>query len=202
MGSLTTMANGMVRLGFLFRLMLAVSATIFDDAARAQKGIDGGPLRPVAGSVADVVRSGGHEAASIADQSLSGRGKRRDSASRGSLAADGDSRVPTGPERDRVTGRSPAERLPSDFTPWWQSRVGSRLRDGFEAHPIDLEALIVSALAFSPHVRAISQEVLIHETEIIEAEAEFDGAPTAQHRRPTSFTRAQRVGRQKTPAHD
>ncbi len=72
---------------------------------------------------------------------------------------------------ESVDGR---EQLPVGFMPWWQQRVRDRLRDGDEAHRVDLDALIVSALAFSPRVRAVSQDVLIQETAIIEARAAFD----------------------------
>ena len=66
------------------------------------------------------------------------------------------------------------EGLPTGFTPWWNQAVMKRLGEFPDAHPIDLDALIVSALACSPRVRAISEDVLIQETSILEAQATFD----------------------------
>jgi outer membrane protein TolC len=66
------------------------------------------------------------------------------------------------------------DQLPPAFLPWWHSWVTARLRPSPGTHPVDLDALIVSALAFSPRVRAVSQDVLIQETTIVEAQAYFD----------------------------
>ena len=64
--------------------------------------------------------------------------------------------------------------LPSEYIPWWQPLVSERLRAEDEPRPVNLDALIVSALAHSPRVRAVSQDVLIQETAILEARAVFD----------------------------
>ncbi len=79
--------------------------------------------------------------------------------------------LPSPRDLESVEGR---EQLPANFIPWWQQHVGDRLREGDESHLVDLGALIVSALAFSPRVRAVSQDVLIQETAIVEARAAFD----------------------------
>ncbi len=75
---------------------------------------------------------------------------------------------------ESVPGRQELQELPQGFVPWWEPQVNSRLRESAEAHPIDLDALIVSALAFSPRVRTVSEDVLIQETAIVEAQAAFD----------------------------
>lgn len=64
--------------------------------------------------------------------------------------------------------------LPPGFVPWWQAQVSDPLRATGDAQRVDLDALIISALAFSPFVRAVSQDVLIQETGIVEAQAAFD----------------------------
>ncbi len=66
------------------------------------------------------------------------------------------------------------EQLPLGFAPWWQNAVGRQMRHAAESYPIDLDALIVSALAYSSRVHAISEDVLIQETAILEAQAAFD----------------------------
>ncbi len=82
--------------------------------------------------------------------------------------------VPAPRDRESAEPVRGREQIPPDATPWWQEHVGDRLRDGDEFHPIDLDALIVSALAFSPRVRGVSEDVLIQETAIMEAQAAFD----------------------------
>ncbi len=72
---------------------------------------------------------------------------------------------------ESVQGR---ERMPPGFVPWWQPQVVIHLRQGSEAHPVDLDALIISALAYSSRVRAVSDDVLIQETAVLEAQAAFD----------------------------
>ncbi len=72
---------------------------------------------------------------------------------------------------EAVVGR---EQIPVGYVPWWQPQVVGRLRQGAETHPVDLDALIVSALAYSSRVRAVSEDVLIQETGILEAQAAFD----------------------------
>lgn len=69
---------------------------------------------------------------------------------------------------------STLERLPAGFRPWWRDAVVSPLRRSSGSRPVDLDALIISALAFSPRVRAISHDVLIQETGVLEAQAAFD----------------------------
>ncbi len=83
---------------------------------------------------------------------------------------------------NRQTAQEPAqpetvaapEQLPSGFVPWWQAQVVGHLRTRSETHPVDLDALIISALAYSWRVRAISEDVLIQETGVLEAQAAFD----------------------------
>jgi outer membrane protein TolC len=78
------------------------------------------------------------------------------------------------PEPELLESVPASKQLPPGFVPWWQSYVGNRLRADADVHPVDLDALIVSALAYSPRVRAVSQDVLIQDTAVCEAQAAFD----------------------------
>ncbi len=64
--------------------------------------------------------------------------------------------------------------LPDGFAPWWRTGVTQQQRQAGAVYPVNLDALVVSALAYSSFVRAISDDVLIHETNVLEAEAAFD----------------------------
>lgn len=64
--------------------------------------------------------------------------------------------------------------LPAGYAPWWRPLVARPLRAAPDQHLVDLDALVISALAFSPRVRAVSEDVLIQETAVLEAVADFD----------------------------
>ncbi|MFV1965126.1 MAG: TolC family protein [Pirellulaceae bacterium] len=64
--------------------------------------------------------------------------------------------------------------LPAGFTPWWQPDVMRPQRQGMAARPLELDALLVEALQFSPQVQAIRETDFIRSTAIVEAESEFD----------------------------
>ncbi len=68
----------------------------------------------------------------------------------------------------------PSQTMPEGFVPWWRVPVMSRLSEGGTFRHVSLEELVINALAFSSHVRAISDDVLIQETSILVAEANFD----------------------------
>jgi outer membrane protein TolC len=57
---------------------------------------------------------------------------------------------------------------------WWTAQVAERLLPSRRVRPVTLDNLILSALLYSPKVRAISDMPLIRELEICEAEARFD----------------------------
>jgi outer membrane protein TolC len=81
--------------------------------------------------------------------------------------------------------------LPAGYEPWWRARVLRPLRPSPEIYPLDLDALVVSALAYSPRVRAISENVLIQETVVVEERAAFDPRSFAESR---FFRRSQPIG--------
>ena len=64
--------------------------------------------------------------------------------------------------------------LPAGFTPWWQPDVMRPQRQEVAALPLELDALLIEALQFSPQLRAIRETDFIRSTAIVEAEAEFD----------------------------
>lgn len=66
------------------------------------------------------------------------------------------------------------EEIPAGYVPWWRQSVLQPLRAAPRVHQVDLDALIISALAYSPRVRAVSEDVLIQETAVVEAQATFD----------------------------
>lgn len=81
--------------------------------------------------------------------------------------------------------------MPPGFEPWWRARVLRPLRPSPEIYPLDLDALVISALAYSPRVRAISENVLIQETVVVEERAAFDPRTFAETR---FFRRSQPIG--------
>lgn len=81
--------------------------------------------------------------------------------------------------------------IPPGFEPWWRARVLRSLRPSPEIYPLDLDALVISALAYSPRVRAISENVLIQETVVVEERAAFDPRSFAESR---FFRRSQPIG--------
>lgn len=64
--------------------------------------------------------------------------------------------------------------LPAGFTAWWQPDVTRPQRRGVAARPLELDALLIEALQYSPQVQAIRETDFIRSTAIVEAEAEFD----------------------------
>lgn len=70
--------------------------------------------------------------------------------------------------------QAPAQSFPHDFVPWWRAGVLKRMGEGGTFRRVDLDELVISSLAFSPQIRAISDDVLIQETAIVVAEANFD----------------------------
>jgi outer membrane protein len=76
-------------------------------------------------------------------------------------------------ETDNLTPAAEGN-MPIDFIPWWRSKVMNRQRERAEPYPINLDALVISALAYSDHIQAISEDVLVQETAVLEAQAEFD----------------------------
>jgi outer membrane protein TolC len=67
---------------------------------------------------------------------------------------------------------------------WWHEAIGQQIRAGYQTEKVDLNGLILGALANSPRVRAISEQPRIEETAIFEAAAAFD---------PTSFIESKYV---------
>ena len=100
------------------------------------------------------------------------------------------------PSRADVESVAPGERefvddMPAGFVPWWRPAVLHALREPADLRPLDLDALIISALAYSPRVRAVSENVLIQETVVVEAQAAFDARAFAESK---FFRRSQPIG--------
>jgi len=83
------------------------------------------------------------------------------------------------------------EEMPAGFVPWWRHRALQSLRPAPETHSIDVDALVISALAHSPRVRAVSEDVLIQETAVLEACAAFDATAFADSK---FFRRSEPIG--------
>jgi outer membrane protein len=82
--------------------------------------------------------------------------------------------VAADPTTQSLDGGAPWEEIPAGFVPWWRQRALQSLRAAPHVQQVDLDALIISALAYSPRVRAVSEDVLIQETAVVEAQASFD----------------------------
>ncbi|MEM7473567.1 MAG: hypothetical protein AAF483_01105, partial [Planctomycetota bacterium] len=65
-------------------------------------------------------------------------------------------------------------RIPSEFVPWWTSRVASSLNLKRQEMPIQLNALIQNALSHSPHIQLAAAETHIRRSRILEESAQFD----------------------------
>ena len=66
----------------------------------------------------------------------------------------------------------PANAYADDLT-WWKSVVTQSI-DGRPSEPVDSNGLVYRALQNSPRIMAVSQNPLIRELQIVEADAEFD----------------------------
>lgn len=65
---------------------------------------------------------------------------------------------------------------------WWRNQVTSPIFSPNGNTPVDTNSLVYNALKKSPRIRAISQDPLIREMQVVEADSEFD---------PTSFVTSQ-----------
>jgi len=83
---------------------------------------------------------------------------------------------PSAPAENSVLStRPPAAAVSQDTAgSWWAAAVAKRLLPSPHARPVTLDNLVLSALLYSPKVRAISDMPLIRELEICEAQARFD----------------------------
>jgi outer membrane protein TolC len=82
--------------------------------------------------------------------------------------------APPGTRLSAPAQAAPRQELPAGFKPWWRPLAIRALRAAPDQQVVDLDALIISALAYSPRVRAVSEDVLIQETAVLEAAADFD----------------------------
>ncbi len=87
---------------------------------------------------------------------------------------------PRGREPDASELGARLTAVPAGFVPWWQQAVTRPLRAAPDTYPIDLDALVIAALAYSPRVRAVSEDVLIQQTAVVEARAAFDVSAFAE----------------------
>lgn len=151
------------RLGRASALLVAVSTTGAAPPPFRSQGVPDAAGRPVP------------VMASARSESLPGpvvwrmrSGETQDEISVDSLVAPPGTRLPTpDPAASRLD-------LPAGFVPWWRPLIVQPLRTTPGQQVVDIDALIISALAFSPRVRAVSENVLIQETAVLEAMASFD----------------------------
>ena len=86
--------------------------------------------------------------------------------------------------QDTTANTSLAEQiLPSQESPiWWKQQVTQPLYPENQSVPIDTNGLVYAAIQGSPRIQAVSQNPLIRELQVVEANAEFD---------PVRFVRSQ-----------
>ena len=87
-------------------------------------------------------------------------------------------------ENDTASSPLPsATVLSNDESPvWWKQEVTQPLHPSNQAVPIDSNGLVFAAIQNSPRIQAVSQNPLIRELQVVEADAEFD---------PVRFVRSQ-----------
>ncbi|MEL7498137.1 MAG: TolC family protein [Planctomycetota bacterium] len=88
--------------------------------------------------------------------------------------------VPMSRERTQEQGLFTSEQ--SNEIAWWKTVMQTQLRENSTPQMIETNALVFHTLQQSPRIKALSQNPLIRELQVDEAEAEFD---------PTSFLRTQ-----------
>lgn len=64
--------------------------------------------------------------------------------------------------------------VPGAFTPWWDQEIRKPVKSGCKAVHVSVDGLVMSALQYSPQIRAMRIEPQIRETSIIEEQGEFD----------------------------
>ncbi len=85
--------------------------------------------------------------------------------------------LPTPADTPRVPGWDAgliSEPNLEDSLTWWKSVVANPLDPTMSAQPVDANILVYLALRNSPRIEAISQEPLIRELQVVEADSEFD----------------------------
>ena len=77
---------------------------------------------------------------------------------------------------DYVSGQVPSfQQTPGqDSMTWWKAAVMYPLDGTRQTEPVDSHVLVYRALQNSPRIQAVSQDPLIRELQIVEADAEFD----------------------------
>jgi outer membrane protein len=64
--------------------------------------------------------------------------------------------------------------MPPDYQPWWQPHVIGPLRPESQVEHVDITQLVLEALVYSEHIKALHEQPAIRELAILEAESEFD----------------------------
>gem|GEM_PF-1954368 len=75
-------------------------------------------------------------------------------------------------ERDLSDGA--LKDLPRDYVPWWNAVVNKTMRGNSETLAVNIEALVIAAIEYSPQVTALRIDPRIRETVIVEEDAAFD----------------------------
>lgn len=79
------------------------------------------------------------------------------------------------PERiERDISNIDLKELPRDYVPWWNAVVDKSMRSGTETLSVNIEALVIAAIEYSPQVTALRIDPRIRETVIVEEDAAFD----------------------------
>ena len=99
-----------------------------------------------------------------------------------SNAVEPNSFVPQDKQVDESHGLSAASMGLSESATWWKRLVEHPLDEGNQVESVDTNSLVFLALRNSPRIQAISQNPLIRESQVVEADADFD---------PVSFVRSQ-----------
>lgn len=64
--------------------------------------------------------------------------------------------------------------MPRNYVPWWNAVVNQGMRGGNETLAVNIEALVIAAIEYSPQVTALRIDPRIRETVIVEEDAAFD----------------------------
>lgn len=75
---------------------------------------------------------------------------------------------------DDELGVQSVSEFPMDYQPWWSQEIGSSLRSRYVPMEITLEEVIISALNYSPRVKALRLEPSIKHRSVAIERAQFD----------------------------
>ncbi|QDT59306.1 Outer membrane efflux protein [Stieleria bergensis] len=92
-----------------------------------------------------------------------------------SLLGEYQARASTYPDDSETTVFVEQKRLPSDYRAWWHDAVTQSFQgEGAASIPVDVESLVLFSMQFAPQIAALQVDPAIHETRIVQEDAEFD----------------------------